>query len=249
MKRFSIFCSVLFALLFVSCANTITGSDDSTKVDTTKVDTTKVDTSKVISFIDSTGFATYNPIYSVDFARTNYQKSQTGFKVVNTSASMMTSFVNQAVVAGLIKNSSGAYVKANVGQLKADAFDSDSLKLYYLDSLRHSSSWYNPDTLFKYVKGNVAKSGFRYQFITKDSPTTTLSFIDMHSGDIIFQDRDSDGSIDFVMLIVDKVSNDYKGMYVCYQSMAGYSKLTTLDIENSLKAINYVYRPIGYSTY
>ena len=88
-----------------------------------------------------------------------------------------------------------------------------------------------------------------FDFITKDSSSTSLEFSKIKLGDIVFADWTSDGIIDHTMIVTNKSGNSYGGVSVTYQNASGYKERRNISLSaiNKANTVFYVYRPTFYS--
>lgn len=116
-----------------------------------------------------------------------------------------------------------------------------------------SHSWKGAKELKAYAdsNANVKYKGMHFEFITRDSSSKSLEFSKIKKGDLMFADWTGDGNIDHTMIITNKTSNNYSGIYVTYQNASGYSEQKNIALNkiNKTNTIFYVYRPTFYSDF
>lgn len=166
-----------------------------------------------------------------------------------------TNFANQAILAGLTGDTSPESIYKKGKYFSIDSNGNSPYKWFFIgkngNNWNLSSSWKGAKELKSYAdsNANVKYKGMHFEFITKDSSSSSLSFSKIQKGDIIFADWTNDGSIDHTMIVTKKTMNSYNGIYVTYQNASGYTekKNTSLASINSNKTVFYVYRPTFYN--
>jgi len=162
-----------------------------------------------------------------------------------------TNFVNQALMAGFIGSSSPSIVYNNAKYYDIDYRTYAPFKWYFKSKTSLSHSWKGAGEFFEYINNNDNHNynGLHLDFLTKDSPTTTLDFRKIQIGDVIFADWNGDGDIDHTMIVTYKSSNSYSGTYVTYQNDDSHTPKLNISLSqiNKLNTVFYVYRPNFYN--
>ena len=166
-----------------------------------------------------------------------------------------TNFVNQAILAGLTGKITPEEVYKKGKFFATDRNANSPNKWYFIGKSGNgwnlSSSWKGAKELKRYAdaNANIKYKGMHFDFITKDSSSTSLEFSKIKLGDIVFADWTSDGIIDHTMIVTNKSGNSYGGVSVTYQNASGYKERRNIYLSaiNKANTVFYVYRPTFYS--
>jgi hypothetical protein len=162
-----------------------------------------------------------------------------------------TNFVSQCILAGLVGSSSPRDLYKKSGNFHAD-LSGCNYCWYFKRPRKLSYAWKGAHELYTYaIENRPEYKGLHFQFITKDSPRTSLSFRKIRKGDIIFADWEGDSEIDHTMIVTNKTRNWYNGVRVTYENGGEYStrkNIRLIDINNR-KTVFHVYRPIYYTDF
>lgn len=168
-----------------------------------------------------------------------------------------TNFANQSILAGLVGSTSPKDLYNKGKFFSTDKSANSPNKWYFIgkngNTFDLSHSWKGAKELKAYAdsNANVKYKGMHFEFITRDSSSKSLEFSKIKKGDLMFADWTGDGNIDHTMIITNKTSNNYSGIYVTYQNASGYSEQKNIALSkiNKTNTIFYVYRPTFYSDF
>jgi hypothetical protein len=196
----------------------------------------------------SNGICTYSPSSAVNYAR-NYALTDTAFPKYQAFGGNCTNYVSQSILAGLVGSSDKYQVYNKRAYYMADRDKGCTYCWYYDTGTSRGYSWTGAHELYQYAKSNLNSYwGMHFNLVTFDSKTQALDTTKVQTGDVIFADWTGNGTIDHSMIVTQKTSNSYSGIFVSYQNSEGYaSRLDrALSAINSVSTVFYVYRPTFY---
>ncbi|MDI1445774.1 amidase domain-containing protein [Polyangium sp. 6x1] len=215
----------------------------------------EADLSEAIQELDS--YRTYSGSWAASYATNNYsrgygtgttQNPWTDYNWVPNGGNC-TNFVSQAIIGGLLNNSSAT----TAFQSRYD-FDSDagsSYSWYFHSDGDRAPAFTGAHQLYTYAKSNKSTyKGLHFSFVTNDTLQTALNVSLVKVGDVVFADWQHDGTMDHSM-IVTAISSSYTGynqIRLTYQTNNTTNKgLGDLNAQYNKQALFYVYRPVDYN--
>ena len=201
--------------------------------------------SSCVGYNTSSLSCSYKPTYAVSYAVTNAINGtdNTGFPDYTGVGGDCTNFASSVIMSGLVGNTTPNTV------VNAAKYFTIGPSWYFTwgSPISRGPAWTGANDFYNFVKGTRTK-GMKFNFITKDSPSTALNFSAIQVGDLMFADWTGDGIIDHSMIVTSKTANSYAGLKVSYRNSVGYNPQVNraLSTFNSKQTVFHVYRPTNY---
>jgi len=157
-------------------------------------------------------------------------------------------FINQCLLAGLVKSDQMQTVRASTDSLYHTA------TWYYNGYEDRARSWSVVQDMYLYACTNSGAKGWQFNYVARDYPTKSRPniFMDVtlvQRGDIVFMDYENDGHFDHVMIITDIL---HGGKYYADIRLTGHTEhwrnksLLAIKQKYGYKITFFVFRPVGF---